>query len=128
MLSCSLLSSLSSAVKAIVLLRAVYTAISISNRIWPLTIRTEYEKGINSIDLEGLRKEKRDLADAASSFRRSRYQPHMHVLSGVWSLRSDLPSMMLEEWAFLAPNTRRLGPGVLTVAMEVPEVDTLVGA
>jgi len=79
-------------------------------------------------DLEGLRKRRRDLADAASSFRRSRYRPHIHFLRDVWSLRSGLPRMMLEEWAFLLPNTRRLAPGVLTVAMEVPEVDTLVGA
>ena len=36
--------------------------------------------------------------------------------------------MMLENRTLVVPNTRRLGPGVLAVAMEVPEVDILVGA
>ena len=92
------------------------------NPIWPQTTRADYQKGIITSDLEGLRKEKRDFVDAASAFRWSRYRAAI-----VWSLRSGLPNRMLEEWAFLVPSTRRLSPGVLNVALEVPEVEHLVG-
>ena len=97
------------------------------NTIWPQTTRADYQKGITTSDLEGLRKEKRDFVDAASAFRWSRYRSAIHSLSGIWSLRSGFPNRMLEEWAFLVPSTRRLSPGVLNVALEVPEVEHLVG-